>query len=38
MEKTLEHVEAAFRDHGPFHGVMGFSQAGSCCKLVPAPS
>ena len=29
MEKTLEHVENAFREHGPFDGVMGFSQVSS---------
>jgi len=36
MEKTLEHVENAFREHGPFDGVMGFSQGGCLAGLLAA--
>lgn len=36
LEKTLEHVENCFREHGPFDGVMGFSQGGCLAGLLAA--
>ncbi|CAE7434546.1 unnamed protein product [Symbiodinium necroappetens] len=36
LEKTLEHVENCFHEHGPFDGVMGFSQGGCLAGLLAA--